>query len=251
MSKKRNIVNMIENKEQQAVKDLLLYLKEERLIVGARLPSERTLSEELSVSRSTLRNSLKILQAKGILEVKAGSGYYLITNNIPSGLFSNEHTNNKKQISESLEAFYLFEPVAVALAAERMEEETLETLEQCLVNLSKAILIPDIDKIVENHKTFHQIIISATGNDYIVKTLQRFEHTYIMVSNMMSQISIDQRNRLFALHVNLFKSIKEKSPKQAKLDSENLIRSTCMLLAQYEEIELPKVIRDNQQVLTH
>jgi len=237
---------MTENKEQQVTKELLLYLKGERFTAGVRLPSERKLSEELSVSRSTLRNALKILQAKGILEVKAGSGYYLKSNNIPSVLFRNEDTDNRKQISESLEAFYLFEPLAVTLAAERMDRKSLDSLEKCLVELSKAILIPDFDEIVKNHKTFHQIIISATGNDFIINALQRFEYTYILVSNMMSQLSLDQRNRLFALHVNLFKSIKEKTPKQAKLDSENMIRETCVLLTQYEGIELPKVIRDNQ-----
>jgi len=237
---------MSESKEQQVVKKILFYLKDERLIAGVRLPSERTLSEKLVVSRSTLRNALKILQAKELLEVKAGSGYYLKSNNIPSTLFSSESIDSKKQISESLEAFYLFEPLAVALAAERIDEETLEALEQCVVNLSKAILIPDFDEIVKNHKTFHKIIISATGNDFIAKTLQRFEQTYVLVSNMMSQANIDQRNHLFALHVNLFKSIKEKAPEQARLDSKNMIMETCLLLAQYEDIELPKVIKDNQ-----
>ena len=66
---------MCENREQQAVKELLLYIKNEELFTGDRLPSERTLSDELKVSRSTIRVALKTLQANGSLESRARSGY--------------------------------------------------------------------------------------------------------------------------------------------------------------------------------
>ena len=237
---------MCEIKERQVVKELLLYIKNEKLSMGARLPSERTLSEELNVNRSTIRVGLKTLQANGSLESKARSGYYLRSKNIPINFINNNQVDEKKQISDSLEAFYLFEPIAVALATARMEKETLELLEQSLVDLGKAFFNPDIDKIVEHHKSFHEIIISATGNDFIIKTLQRFEHAYVLVSDMMSRVSIDQKNQVFALHVNLFNSIKEKTPIQAKLSSQKMIMSISTLLAKYEGIDLPRVIRDNQ-----
>ncbi|MDD2475661.1 MAG: FCD domain-containing protein [Dysgonamonadaceae bacterium] len=240
---------MCENREQQAVKELLLYIKNEKLFTGDRLPSERTLSDELSVSRSTIRVALKTLQANGSLESRARSGYYLKSKNIPRDFQNNGQIDDKSHISDSLEAFYLFEPIAVALATERMNDETLELLEQCLVNLSKAFVIPDINKIVEYHQSFHEIIISATDNDFIIDALQRFELAYELVSDMMSRVSIDQRNQVFALHVNLFNSIKERTPIKAKLASEKMIISISNFLEKYEGIDLPKVIRENQQVL--
>lgn len=235
---------MHQQKEQKVIKELLNYLQDDEQTIGIRIPSERKLTEQLSTSRSTLRSALKTLQAKGILEVKAGSGCYLKSKDEIENLLLSDQSNNKSQITESLEAFYLFEPVAVALATDRMDDNTLKSLEQCIVDLSVAILVPDIDKIVENHKNFHKIIIKSTGNNFIATTLQRFELTYVLVSNMMSQASIEQKNRIFALHVNLFQAIKDRNPENAKSASEDMIMSTSILLAQYEGIELPKVISD-------
>ena len=233
---------MHQQQEQKVIRELLNYLNDDKQTIGVRLPSERKLTEQLSTSRSTLRSALKTLQGKGVLEVKAGSGCYLKSKNEIEALLNNNQTDDKSQISDSLEAFYLFEPIAVAIATDRMDADTLKSLEQCIVDLSVAILVPDIDKIVENHKNFHKIIIKSTGNNFIATTLQRFELTYVLVSNMMSQASIEQRNRIFALHVNLFQAIKDRNPEKAKSASEDMIMSTSILLAQYEGIELPKVI---------
>lgn len=230
--------------EQKVISELLNYLDDDKQTIGVRLPSERKLAEQLSTSRSTLRSALKTLQAKGVLEVKAGSGCYLKSKDEIETLLNTNQSDNKSQISDSLEAFYLFEPIAVALATNRMDDATLKSLEQCIVDLSVAILVPDIDKIVENHKNFHKIIIKSTDNTFITTTLHRFELTYVLVSNMMSQASIEQRNKIFALHVNLFQAIKERNPEKAKNASEDMIMSTSVLLAQYEGIELPKVISD-------
>ncbi len=235
---------MHQQKEQKVLKQLLNYLNDDKQPIGVRLPSERKLTEQLSTSRSTLRSALKTLQAKGVLEVKAGSGCYLMSKNEIDNLLNNNQTDNKSQISDSLEAFYLFEPIAVTLATDRMDDATLKSLEQCIVDLSVAILVPDIEKVVENHKNFHKIIIKSTGNNFIIKCLERFELNYILVSNMMSQASIDQRNKIFALHVNLFQAIKDRNPENAKTASEAMIMSTSALLAQYEGIKLPKIISD-------
>lgn len=235
---------MHQQKEQKVFRELLNYLKDDKQTIGIRLPSERKLTEQLSTSRSTLRSALKTLQAKGILEVKAGSGCYLKSKDEIETLLNSNQPDNKSQISESLEAFYLFEPIAVALATNRMDDSTLKSIEQCIVDLSVAILAPDIDKIVESHKNFHKIIIVSTANSFITKTLQRFELTYVLISNMISQASIEQRNKFFALHVNLFQAIKERDPEKSKKASEAMIMSNSILLAHYEGIRLPKIISD-------
>ena len=47
------------------------------LVEGERLPSERNLAEKCALSRTSIRNALKELQSRRILEVKRGSGYFL------------------------------------------------------------------------------------------------------------------------------------------------------------------------------
>lgn len=244
MSKCQDSKDMCQQKEQKVIKDLLNFLKDDVQTIGTRLPSERKLAEQLKTSRTTLRSALKTLQAKGILEVKAGSGCFLVAKDEIENILSGNKSDSKSQISESLEAFYLFEPLAVSLATERMDNSTLKSLENCIVDLSVSMLVPDIEKIVEHHKNFHKIIIKSTGNSFIAKTLQRFELTYVLISNIMNQATIEQRNKVFALHVNIFQAIKDRDPEKAKKASEAMIRSTSTLLSQYEGIELPELIKN-------
>ena len=52
-------------------------LREERLGVGAKLPSEFVLADRLGVSRSTVREAMKLLEQEGIVEVRRGTGSFV------------------------------------------------------------------------------------------------------------------------------------------------------------------------------
>ncbi len=230
--------------EQRVVNDLILFLKNNNLKIGDRLPSERSFSEQLNTSRTTLRNAFKILQSKGVLQVKAGSGYYLRTQGKYDSILLENAEPHNDMVSESLEAFYLFEPTAVAVATERISEEKLGQLEQCVIDLSKAIIIPDIDNIVSAHKQFHTLIACSTGNQVICNILQRFELTWILVSNMMSRLSPEQRNEVFSRHVHLFNAIKARNADSARAISEKMITTTAYLLFKFQNVPIPPLIRN-------
>ena len=56
---------------------LMMYVHQEQMEKGARLPSEHKLGELFGVGRSIIREAVKSLVSKGILEVKRGSGTYV------------------------------------------------------------------------------------------------------------------------------------------------------------------------------
>ena len=56
---------------------LMIYIQQEQIAVGSRLPSEHKLSERFGVGRSTVREAIKSLVTRGILEVKRGSGTFV------------------------------------------------------------------------------------------------------------------------------------------------------------------------------
>ncbi len=62
---------------QQIVEELLDRVERGDLVPGDRLPPERALSDEFGVNRRTLRNALDVLEARGLLERRQGSGTYL------------------------------------------------------------------------------------------------------------------------------------------------------------------------------
>ena len=53
---------------------------------GGRLPPERELAEQFSVSRPTIREAIIALEAKGLVRIKSGSGVYVLSPNAGGNL---------------------------------------------------------------------------------------------------------------------------------------------------------------------
>ena len=72
---------MAENREYQKAIDYLYGLVEENKIsIGDKLPTERKMSEMLSIGRNSTREALKMLEKLGMIESRQGSGNYLVAN---------------------------------------------------------------------------------------------------------------------------------------------------------------------------
>ncbi|MGY0399872.1 MAG: GntR family transcriptional regulator, partial [Ostreibacterium sp.] len=66
------------NRHYQVIaKRLQAHIIDKRYRIGDRLPSERQLADELTVSRSLLREALIMLEIEGLVEVRRGSGIYV------------------------------------------------------------------------------------------------------------------------------------------------------------------------------
>jgi len=235
---------MHSKKEQLLIKDLITFLQSDEIQKGDRLPSERKLAEKFNCSRNTLRNALKMLQISELIEVKSGSGYYLLSkNNLNEILERDNKEIEKERFTQNLEAFYLFEPTVVSMATLRIKEKGLLKLEKCIFQLSQAVLENNPEKIATNHHDFHQIIRSASNNNSIMQMLQKLEMTYSLVSNMLIKCSPDDRNQIFTAHINLFNAIKSRDPKLARNRSREMIITISNFLEEYEEVDLPNVIK--------
>ena len=143
-------------------------------------------------------------------------------------------------ISDQLEALIIFEPVAVGMAAERMTDAEIKSLEDCMVSLSKAILENNTRSIVSSHKKFHEIIAAGTHNRSIARMLERLAVTYELISDVMQRIEQEKRDKIFALHVNIFKAISSRSIERAKTESSEMIKYITILLSEYEGVSLPE-----------
>ena len=64
-------------KENKNVRSLLAYISKKGFSVGDKLPPERELAEQLGISRNSLREALKVLEAMDVLEIRHGSGIFL------------------------------------------------------------------------------------------------------------------------------------------------------------------------------
>lgn len=128
---------------------------------GSRLPGERDLAEKFGVSRVAVREAEIALQAQGRLEIKVGSGAYVLDG-------SNMPVNGLPKVGpfELTEARALFEAESAALAAPIITDETLEELENYIAIMSgkvKSDMSPD-----EADAAFHNAIARSTNNHAIM-----------------------------------------------------------------------------------
>jgi len=64
---------------EQVQEQIYQYILETPIAVGAKLPNEFELGDRFSVGRSTIREAVKLLISRGILEVRRGSGTYVVS----------------------------------------------------------------------------------------------------------------------------------------------------------------------------
>lgn len=236
---------MYSDNEQELINKLIRFLQINKFNVGDRLPAERKLAEQLQTSRNSLRSTIKMLQSRGVLKAKPSSGYYLkMKTNLEEFIVTNDSISEKELISEQLEALFYLEPVAAILAKERIDEQKINILEEIVIQISKAILVTDIEKLTNSCLEFHRTIAMASNNRFIIQSLERLEPIYTSLTKAMSKISLMECNEIFGGHVNLLKSIKDQESVGTRKQCEDLIIQISAFLSKYEDIELPKVISD-------
>lgn len=135
---------------------------------GSRLPGERELAEHFDVSRVTIREAEIKLQAQGLIEIRAGSGAYVLA---PSGAKGLELP--LASAFELTEARALFESQAAALAARLITDAQIGRLEHCI---ERMLGVPSgHDPAAEEaDRDFHLAIAAASGNavvEHVVTTL--------------------------------------------------------------------------------
>ena len=135
---------------------------------GSRLPGERELAERFDVSRVTIREAEIALQALGYLNIKTGSGVYVLD-------VSKKQNGGLPDITafELTEARALFESEAAALAARQIDDQTLQKLDDMIKRMSSTDPADEEDS-QRADREFHLMIAASSGNAavrYVVETL--------------------------------------------------------------------------------
>lgn len=165
----------------RASEDVVRQIKEAihtgRLRPGDGLPSERELTERLGVSRVTVRDALRTLEATGLVQIRVGAhGGAFVT--APDPEYVGEGLTNMLLLSsrspeDVTEARMIFELGAIPLVCERRTDEDLAALEDICTQAEDALAAGDFDPRLS--ADFHIRLASATHNtaiELIVNALQ-------------------------------------------------------------------------------
>ncbi len=130
-----------------------------------KLPNEIQLARELEVSRSTLREAIRMLSAGGVLETRRGVGTFVTNQPSPDYAELQDFVKSTASPYDAFEMRLMFEPRCAYLAAERASEEELDLIIESGEALLKKLNIGESGP--EEDQTFHENIASATHNAYI------------------------------------------------------------------------------------
>src|ERR1700733_4526910 len=149
----------------QQVEDSIL---QGQLKPGDQLPAERDLAQQFGVSRTAVREAVKTLREKGLVEAYSGRGTF-VTNGtsqaIRQSLDLMIRINPQEGSANLAELRLVLEPDIAALAAGRIEEQLLATMRDSVAVMERNLHDPD--GYVEADLEFHLALAEAVGNPLI------------------------------------------------------------------------------------
>jgi len=185
---------------------------------GDRLPSERELGSRLGVSRTVVREALRALSTKGLVEVRDGAGAYVRT---PSTDLVSEllgicvsHTETGDVTSGNiLEMRRILEIEMSGLAAERRGADDLATLERLLGLMTRpGSSREDWAKI---DYEFHDAVAIASKNPLFPIVLRSISEV-LMRARLLGVRLPDYQAKALHHHRNVYKAIRARSPEKAR-----------------------------------
>lgn len=137
---------------------------------GDQLPGENILSEELGVSRNTLREAIRILVSQGVLEVYRGKGTFVAPDMKSFGEYDLDSIERSRvRLKDLYEARLLFEPEVTAIACRRATDEEIQNILKIGKAVEETIRIGG-DR-TEIDQEFHKAIVAASHNEFMYRLI--------------------------------------------------------------------------------
>ena len=187
---------------------------QEGMKTGSKLPAEGELMVRFGVSRSTVREAVKILQTERIVDIRQGQGTFLCAMpglaDDPLGL---RFADQEKLIADLLETRLLVEPSVAALAAVRREERHLAEMKDLLDKMDNAYLHGE--DYTPFDFEFHSVIAQCTGNDVLQRLLPTI-HESIQAGYQHTKRVEGSYQRASQCHLEMYRAIAEHDSERAR-----------------------------------
>ena len=159
------------NLSQSVADDILAMINiDKKFVIGDKLPNENELAKQLQVSRTTLREGIRILVTRNILVIKRGKGTYVANHEKLEGNFGlEEFSTFKTNVKDLYEMRLIFEPQSAFYAAKRATDKELARILH-YGKLEEKNILNNVDR-TETEQAFHKSIAKATHNEFMNKLM--------------------------------------------------------------------------------
>ena len=213
----KKLVVRTKRKEDVTVRLIAIFkqlIAEGVLKPGGRLPAERELAESFGVSRSSLRQALKVLEIMGVISQHVGDGTYVSNS---AGSILGEPMEflillDGISFRELMEARLIVEPELAARAAQRSSPEDIEKIRSELVEMENAG--GDLGIFVKHDLEFHKAIFAAAGNRVCTSMFSVVHQALDKLITITSQM-VDDKHTI-ELHRRIFDAISKRDATEAR-----------------------------------
>jgi GntR family transcriptional regulator, galactonate operon transcriptional repressor len=193
---------------------------------GEALPNEADLGRELGASRSILREAVKSLASKGLIEPRPSTGTRVLPpdhwNLLDLDVLGWRYATMPRAqfFRELFEIRRMIEPAAAALAAERATAEEIAALARACERMD--IEDENDAEAIDADMRFHRLVLTSGHNDLLVQM-----GGIISVGLMTSfRIRPDSYRIFIPMHRQVFEAIRDRQPDQARAAMDHLLLST-------------------------
>ncbi|CDF98728.1 FCD domain-containing protein [Avibacterium avium] len=208
--------------------------------IGDKLPTEREISERLGMSRTIVREAIVMLEVEKLVEVKKGSGVYVI--NTPNNIAGDsQFLLPDVGPFELLQARQLVESSIAGLAAQQATKRDIQRLKEILVN-EKEMLATNSDDYSADRE-FHLAIAEITQNDVLIKfqeQLWEYRFNSAMWAQLHTRILAKNYHHLWLEdHREIFIAIQKKNSSLAREVMWRHLENVKQKLFELSDIEDP------------
>lgn len=201
----------IERKIEEAI-------RQKKLRPGDKMASEKELCAQFAVSRTALREALRRLSARGLIDIRKGSGIYVTELKIEDAINSlhlfYDLRFDSDLILKIIEVRRLFEPEIARLAAVNRKDEDIRILRKNQTDLMRCN--PDNTQLeVDLINKFHKNLAKATGNPIVIISLEPVYSLLPRMRNLIYGNIEGEKDYTLKYQEDLIDALKQKNSQKA------------------------------------
>lgn len=178
---------------------------EQAIINGELKPGEKIiesqLAQEMGISRTPVREALRLLESKGYVSQSEKGGV-------------NVTEISKENIKEWSEIKNVLNELAIKKAAENITEEQLEELEKVLLKMKSAVEEDNEIEISQGNAEFHSLIYKASQNNLIISIGKEYQNYTFRLRKYLAKLE-NRRKKAYKEHEKIYEALKEKNKEKA------------------------------------
>jgi GntR family transcriptional repressor for pyruvate dehydrogenase complex len=189
----------------------------ESLCPGERLPGERQLAEQLGISRTVVREAIRLLSVRGLVEVKPGRGTYVRVLSPRDAAVPLALLLKLRQCPDLLDNVYevrqMIEVEVAGLAAERATVEDHKLMDAAIEGMATHIDEPE--EFITHDLAFHSALAAATHNDLFSVLLNAISSFWSEAASLAYQAPSAAEDSL-AYHRDILCHVKARDSEKAR-----------------------------------